>query len=239
MINQAFVLTAGLGTRMRPLTATRPKPLVELAGKSLVDHALDRLAEAGVETAVVNVHYLADQVIAHLEGREQPRILISDERDALLDTGGGAVKARSLLAERPFFMVNTDAVWVEGASPTLTRLGHQFDERRMDCLLLLAGVVNALGYDGVGDFFMDENGYLERRGPERPVVPFVFAGVSVVHPRVFDKAPDGAFSMNRIWDRALEAGRCFGLRHDGLWMHVGSPEALAAAEAAVSGRVRP
>ncbi|NND50231.1 MAG: nucleotidyltransferase family protein, partial [Rhizobiales bacterium] len=198
---------------------------------------LDRLANAGVVTAAVNVHYLADQLISHLSHRDRPATIICDERDALLDTGGGAMGALGVIGERPFFTVNTDSVWVEGARPALATLAQHFDPVRMDCVMLLASVVTTIGYDGPGDFSMDETGLIERRA-ERPAVPFVYTGVSIVHPRLFEGAPDGAFSMNLLWDRALEAGRCFGVRHDGMWMHVGTPEALAAAEVAMSVNAR-
>ncbi len=232
-IDAAFVLAAGLGTRMRPLSISRPKPLIGLAGKALIDHVLDRLADAGVVTAAVNVHYLADQLISHLSRRDRPATIICDERDALLDTGGGAMGALGVIGERPFYAVNTDSVWVEGPRPALATLARHFDPARMDCVMLLASVVTTIGYDGPGDFSMDETGLVERR-LERTAVPFVYTGVSIVHPRLFEGAPDGAFSMNLLWDRALEAGRCFGVRHDGMWMHVGTPEALAAAEVAMS-----
>lgn len=236
-IDAAFVLAAGLGTRMHPLSLSRPKPLIGLAGKVLIDHVLDRLADVGVDAAAVNVHYLADQLISHLEHREHPRIIICDERDGLLDTGGGALNALGQIGERPFFTVNTDSIWVEGARPALTMLSESFEPERMDCLMLLASVVTTIGYDGPGDFSMDETGLVERRA-ERPAVPFVYTGVSIVHPRLFNAAPEGAFSMNLLWDRALEAGRCFGVRHGGIWMHVGTPEALASAEVAMSGSAR-
>jgi MurNAc alpha-1-phosphate uridylyltransferase len=235
-IDSAFVLAAGLGARMRPLTLNRPKPLVELCGKALIDHVLDRLAEAGVETAAVNVHHFADRLSRHLAGRHRPRIVICDERDGLLDTGGGAANAMEAIGERPFFTANSDSVWIEGARPALPRLAERFNPERMDCLMLLASVVTAVGYDGAGDFSMDETGLLERRG-EQPAVPFVYTGVAIVHPRLFDDAPEGAFSMNLLWDRALETGRLYGMRHDGVWMHVGTPDALADAEIALRGRV--
>ena len=235
-IDAAFVLAAGLGTRMRPLSAHRPKPLIELAGRALIDHMLDRLMFAGVSKAVVNVHHLADLVERHLATRTAPQILISDERAQLLDTGGGALRALSMLGERPFYMANSDSVWAEGASPALDLLAARFDPDRMDCLMLLASVVSSVGFDGPGDFSMDDTGQLVRRG-ERPAVPFVYTGVSIVHPRLFTGAPDGPFSMNLLWDRALEAERCFGVRHEGIWMHVGTPDALADAEVAMSGRL--
>lgn len=237
-ITSAFVLAAGLGTRMQPLTLSRPKPLIELDGRPLLDHVLDRLDDAGVTSAVVNVHYLADQIEAHLNGRRSPAIVISDERDALLDTGGGVKKALDGLGSEPFYTFNSDAIWVEGYGSTLCRMADRFDPEAMDCLMLVAACVETIGYTGRGDFMMEEDGRLARRG-EQPVAPFVFAGVCIVHPRLFDGAPDGKFSMNLLWDRAIEAERLFGLRHDGLWMHVGTPDSLAEAEATLTGRQLP
>jgi MurNAc alpha-1-phosphate uridylyltransferase len=231
-MHTAMVLAAGLGLRMRPLTDNTPKPLVEVGGKALIDHALDRLAEAGVETAVVNVHHLADQVEAHLKGRHTPKIVISDERDALLDTGGGVVKALPLLGNQPFFHVNADTLWVDGVKPSLPRLAQTFDAGSMDALLLVAPTIGSVGYSGRGDFAMMADGRLRRRG-EREVVPFVYAGAAMLAPAMFDGAPAGAFSLNRLFDRAIENGRLYGLRLDGVWMHVGTPEAIAAAERAI------
>ncbi len=225
----AMVLAAGLGTRMRPLTDTVPKPLVELSGKPLIDHVLDRLAAAGVEKAVVNIHYLADQIEAHLADRERPEIVVSDERDEILDTGGGVARALGLLGKESFFVHNSDSVWVEGVSPALESMIARWDGDVMDALLLLAPVQGALGYEGAGDFTMAEQGLLARRGAGE-VAPFVFAGVSIVHPLLFEGAPDGAFSLNRLWDRSIGKGRLFGIRHDGVWMHIGTPDALAEAE---------
>lgn len=230
----AMVLAAGLGTRMRPANDAVPKPLVQLAGRALIDHVLDRLAAAGVKRAVVNLHYMADKLETHLAGRKAPAIVFSDERDAILDTGGGVARALPLLAAEHFFIHNADSVWVEGAAPTLERMAAQWDPERMDALLLLAPVQNAVGYAGPGDFAMDARGRLARRG-EHEVVPFAFAGVSIAHRRLLEGFPDNAFSLNRLWDRALEAGRLFGIRHDGIWMHVGTPEALARAEAVLGG----
>jgi MurNAc alpha-1-phosphate uridylyltransferase len=228
-----MVLAAGLGTRMRPLTDTIPKPLVRVAGVPLLDHVLDRLADVGVETAVVNVHYFANQIEAHLKGRTRPRIEISDERSELLDTGGGVVKALERLGDAPFFHVNSDTIWIEGVQPNLARLAAGFDPAVMDVLLLLAPTTGSIGYDGRGDFAMGPDGRLTRR-PERGVVPFVYAGVAILSPGLFADAPPGPFSLNRIFDRAMEAGRLHGLRLDGTWMHVGTPESVAAAEAAIS-----
>jgi MurNAc alpha-1-phosphate uridylyltransferase len=232
MIDRAMVLAAGLGKRMRPLTDTLPKPLVPVAGKALIDHVLDKLADAGVTQAVVNVHHRADQIEAHVKGRARPRIVISDERGELLDTGGGIVKALPHLGDAPFFHMNSDTVWIEGVTPNLTRLAAQFDAARMDILLLLASTATSIGYDGRGDFNMAPDGRLSRR-PERQVAPFVYAGAAILNPAIFGDAPAGAFSLNRLFDRAADAGRLHGLRLDGTWMHVGTPEAIKAAEAAI------
>lgn len=233
---RAMVLAAGLGTRMRPLTDRMPKPLVRVAGAALIDHVLDRLADAGVETAVVNVHHFADQVEAHLADRRRPRIVISDERAALLDTGGGVVKALARLGTEPFFHVNSDTIWIEGVRPNLTRLAEGFDPAAMDVLLLLAPAAGSIGYEGRGDFAMGPDGRLSRR-PERGVVPFVYAGVAILAPALFADAPGGPFSLNLLFDRAMAAGRLHGLRLDGTWMHVGTPAAIAAAEAAIAASV--
>jgi N-acetyl-alpha-D-muramate 1-phosphate uridylyltransferase len=226
----AMVLAAGLGTRMRPLTETRPKPLVEVCGQALIDHVLDRLAQAGVERAVVNLHHHADQLDAHLGRRQRPKIEISDERDTLLDSGGGIRKALPLLGSDPFFSINSDTIWIEGLHPNLRRLGNAFDAETMDALLLLAPTASSVGYDGRGDFLLDGAGRLQRR-PERDVSPFVYAGAAVLSPRLFRDAPEGAFSLNRLFDAAIAEERLFGLRMEGLWMHVGTPEAIAEAEA--------
>ncbi|MEZ5898108.1 MAG: nucleotidyltransferase family protein [Hyphomicrobiaceae bacterium] len=225
----AFVLAAGLGTRMRPLTNDIPKPLVKLDGKPLIDHALDRLAAAGVTRAIVNVHHHADQLEAHLAKRKRPQIIISDERGLLLETGGGIAHALPLLGTDAFIIHNSDSVWIEGPGSNLERLLNAWDETRMDSLLLLAPATTSLGYEGRGDFFMDSNGRLTRRSGAL-VAPFVFAGVSVAHPRLLDGAPKGKFSLNMPWDTAIERGRLFGVRMEGTWMHVGDPKALKAAE---------
>jgi MurNAc alpha-1-phosphate uridylyltransferase len=230
--SRAMVLAAGLGKRMRPLTTTTPKPLIEIAGKPLLDHMLDRLAEAGIEEAVVNVHYLAELIETHLRRRRSkvPRIVISDERARLLETGGGVKKALPRLGEAPFLVVNTDDVWAEGPRPNLRRLIDYWDEKRMGVLLLLAPTATSFGYEGPGDFAMDAHGRLRRRR-EREVCPFVFAGVSIVDPSLFAATPDGPFSMNLIFDKAAAGGRLFGLRLDGIWMHVGTPSAVAGTDA--------
>lgn len=228
-VTTAMVLAAGLGTRMRPLTDAMPKPLVPLKGKPLLDHVLDRLAEGGITRAVVNVHYLADQIEAHVAGRTRPAITISDERGLLLDTGGGVTRALPLLGDAPFLIHNSDSVWVEGVGSNIARLIRAFDPDRMDSLLLLALGAESLGYDGHGDFVMASDGILQRRVEGRET-PFVFAGVSIAHPRLFQDAPEGAFSLNALWDRAMARGRLFGLRLEGTWMHIGTPDAVHDAE---------
>ena len=225
----AMVLAGGFGKRMLPLTQDKPKPMVVLKGRPLVDHVLDRLAAAGVARAVVNVHYCADKLEAHVKHRARPEIVISDERQQLLDTGGGVVRALPMLGAEPFLIHNSDSVWIESVGSNLERLFAAWDPDAMDSLMLLATAATSLGYDGPGDFVMDKDGRLSRRG-EREMAPFVFAGVSIAHPRMFEGAPEGPFSMNRLWDRAIDSGRLYGIRLDGLWMHVGTPEALNEAE---------
>jgi len=228
-----MVLAAGLGTRMRPLTDTLPKPLVAVAGRPLIDHVLDRLATAGIEQAVVNVHYRADQIERHLAARRPPpRIAISDEREEMLGTGGGVVKALPLLGTAPFLHINSDTIWIDGAQPNLERLVQAFDPAAMDALLLLAPTAGSIGYDGRGDFTMTPDGQLARRR-EAQVAPFVYAGAALLSPALFRDAPAGAFALTTLFDRAAESGRLHGLRLDGVWMHVGTPEAVAAAEAAI------
>jgi N-acetyl-alpha-D-muramate 1-phosphate uridylyltransferase len=233
MPNRAIVLAAGLGTRMRPYNGHVPKPLVEIGGKSLIDYSLDRLADAGVERAVVNVHHLADALERHLAMRQRPQIVISDERGALLGTGGGIAKALPQLGEAPFFLVNSDTVWLDGVKPNFKRLAEAFDPDTMDALLLLAPTTDSIGYAGRGDFAMLPDGRLRRRR-ENEVVPFVYAGAAILSPALFAAAPAGAFPLTSLFDRANESGRLFGLRLEGVWMHVGTPEAVAAAEAALA-----
>lgn len=225
----AFVLAAGLGNRMRPLTDDKPKPMVPLAGRPLIDHVLDRLAAAGITRAVVNVHYKAEVLLAHLSSREAPRIAVSDERAELLETGGGVVKARALIGDAPFLVHNSDTVWLEHGVANLDRLIGAWDRLRMDSLLLLAERTRSIGYDGAGDFELAADGRVSRR-QKGQATPFVFAGVSIAHPRLIEGAPAGAFSLNLLWDRAIAAGRLYGVVLDGLWMHVGTPEALVEAE---------
>jgi len=226
---RAMVLAAGLGLRMRPLTERMPKPLVRVAGSPLLDHVLDKLAGAGVSEAVVNVHYLPDQIIDHVAERAQPRVIISDERDAVLGTGGGVVKALPLLGNAPFFHLNADTMWIDGVQPNLARLAEAFDPVHMDILLLMAPTANSIGYGGRGDYAMLPDGALRKRR-EHQVVPFVYAGAAIMSPSLFADAPAGEFSLTRIFDRAGEQGRLFGLRLDGVWMHVGTPDAVSAAE---------
>ena len=230
----AMVMAAGLGKRMRPLTATRPKPLIEVAGKPLIDHVLDRLRAAGVEQVVVNVHYLADALEAHLAARADGLgVTISDERGLLLETGGGLVQAAPMIAEDTFLVVNSDNYWIDGPADSLRLLASHWDEARMDALLLLIPHARASNNNGVGDFHMDSLGRLRRRGPGR-VAPFVFTGIQIVSKRLLRDAPEGAFSTNIFWDRAMEEGRCFGAVHQGLWFDVGSPPAITATEAALA-----
>lgn len=231
---RAMVLAAGLGKRMRPITATTPKPLVEVAGKALIDHGLERLRAAGVETAIVNVHWLADLVEVHVGKCAVPKIEFSDEREALLETGGGIVKALPRLGEAPFYLINSDSFWIEGSRPNLDVLAEAWDETKMDALLLLAPTVGSIGYDGPGDFQMDDTGLLSRRD-ERRITPFVYSGAAILSPRLFAGAPQGeAFSLNLLFDRALEAGRLYGQRLSGIWLHVGTPRAIREAEAAIA-----
>lgn len=226
---RAMVMAAGLGTRMRPLTSDRPKPLVKVAGKTLIDHTLDRLVAAGVTLAVVNVHYKADMVKEHLAKRRDIEIVFSEESDALLGTGGGVVKALPQLGSDPFFVVNSDTVWVENVGHALDRMIARWDGDKMDALLLLASMVTALGFEGPGDFNMDSMGHITRVAEGR-LTPFAYPGVQIVHPRLFDPAPMGSFSTNRVWDIAIEKERLFGIRLDGVWIHVGTPQAVKEAE---------
>ncbi len=228
---KAMVLAAGLGLRMRPLTERMPKPLVPVAGRALLDHVLDKLGDAGVSEAIVNVHYLPDQIIDHVAARAKPRVTISDERNQVLGTGGGVVKALPLLGQAPFFLVNADTMWIDGVRPNLARLAETFDPARMDILLLMAPTTSSIGYDGSGDYAMLADGALRKRR-EHQVVPFVYAGAAIMSPALFANAPKGEFSLTRMFDSANEQERLFGLRLDGVWMHVGTPDAVQAAEEA-------
>jgi MurNAc alpha-1-phosphate uridylyltransferase len=227
----AMVLAAGLGKRMRPLTATRPKPLVEVAGQTLLDHALDRVRAAGIGRAVVNVHYLADALEAHLKRRGHGlEILVSDERARLLETGGGIVRALPLIGDDPFLVVNSDNLWVDGPVDSIRALAARFDDDAMDALLLLVPLARAHCHQGRGDFHMDGLGRLTRRRPMR-MAPFVFTGVQILSPRLFAGVAEEPFSLNLLWDRAIAAGRAFGIAHNGLWFDVGTPGAVKRAEA--------
>jgi N-acetyl-alpha-D-muramate 1-phosphate uridylyltransferase len=227
-----MVLAAGLGTRMRPFTGQIPKPLVRVGGKALLDYSLDRLAEQRVERAVVNVHHMADQIERHLASRTSPPIAISDERSELLGTAGGVIKALPQLGDDPFYHVNSDTIWIDGVTPNLARLAAGFDAAAMDALLLLAPSTSSIGYAGRGDFFMAADGRLARRG-EREIVPFVYAGAAILTPAFLAGVAPGPSSMSPLFDRSAAAGRLFGLRLEGIWMHVGTPEAVKAAEAAI------
>lgn len=228
----AMVMAAGLGKRMRPLTATRPKPLIAVAGRALIDHCLDRLQAAGVARAVINVHYLAGALEAHLKNRPKGiEITISDERETLLETGGGLKRALPLIDADPFLVVNSDNLWVDGPVDTLRLLASGWDEARMDALLLLVPLARANCHGGRGDFHMSAAGALRRRKPNG-VAPFVYTGIQMLSKRLFAGAlPDGPFSTNLLWDRAIAAGRCFGAVHQGLWFDIGRPENIAKAEA--------
>lgn len=225
----AIYLAAGLGERLRPLTSSRPKSLVQVAGRPLIDHALDNLTGAGVEKVVINLHYRGEMIRAHLRGRHLPEIIFSDETELLLGTGGGVVKALPLLGDAPFLVHNCDSFWRDGAADTLRRLAQMFDAARMDALLMITPLANAVGFEGHGDYFMGNDGTL-RRNVAGAGAPFVYCGVQICHKRLFADAPQGAFSTVHLWDRAERARRLFGLVHDAPWFHVGTPEALATAE---------
>lgn len=227
-IRRGMVLAAGLGLRMRPITDKTPKPLIAVAGRSLLDRVIDRLEAAGVGKVVVNAHYMADKVVKHLKKRKTPKIRVSVEEERL-ETGGGVAKALPLLGKRPFFVVNGDVLWFDGPYPALTAMMAAWDDSHMDALLLLHPTNEAYGYEGDGDFVMDSVGRLTRR-PERRIAPLLFAGVQILHPRLFDGAGDGAYSLNVLYDRAIEGGRLFGHLHDGTWFHVGRPRDLDVVE---------
>jgi MurNAc alpha-1-phosphate uridylyltransferase len=229
-IERAMIMAAGLGTRMRPLTEDRPKPLVTVAGKALIDHDLDRLVAAGVKLAVVNLHYKAEMLRDHLRTRRDIEIRYSDETGGLLGTGGGVAQALPLFEGQPFFILNSDSIWVEGVSSALGRMIQMWDPANMDGLLLMASMVTAMGYEGRGDFVLDPHGHVMRPG-ENALTPFAYPGVQIVHPRLFDNAPAGEFSTNLLWNRAIAARRLYGTRLDGVWIHVGTPQARDEAEA--------
>jgi MurNAc alpha-1-phosphate uridylyltransferase len=224
----AMVLAAGLGTRLRPITDRLPKPLVEIAGRTLLDRAIDRLVDAKVERVVVNLHYKADMIARHLATRRDVEVRLSHE-EILLETGGGIAHALPLLDE-VFYVVNSDVLWLDGKMPALARLAGEFDPAQHDAVLLMQRTTSAVGYEGAGDFMLDPLGNLRRRS-EREVAPHLFAGVEILHRRLFDGAPGGAYSLNPLWDKAIAAGRAKGLVHDGEWFHVGTPAGLAITEA--------
>ena len=226
---RAMILAAGLGTRMAHLTTEKPKPLVELKGKALIDYAIDRLVQNGVNFIAVNVHYKADMLVAHLKKRKDVEIRICDETDTILDTGGGIARALPLFDGEPFFTHNSDSLWVEGMGSALKRMKARWKSDTMDALMLLAPCATAIGFDGRGDFEMDSLGALNRRD-EMKLAPFVWTGLQIVHPRLFDGAPKGRFSINPLWDKAIDKGRLFGIRLDGVWIHVGTPQGLEEAE---------
>jgi MurNAc alpha-1-phosphate uridylyltransferase len=230
-VRGAMVLAAGLGLRMRPLTETVPKPLLGVGGRTMLDRVLDHLEEVGIARPVVNTHWLGESIHRHLAGRAG--VVFSDESE-LLDTGGGVAKALPLLGANPFFVCNADIIWEDGTSPALARLAAAWDDAAMDCLLLVHPTGRAFGYDGCGDFFLDADHRLRRRADAK-TAPFLFTGVQMLHPRLFDSAPAGRFSLNLLYDRAATSGRLFGLVHDGDWYHVGTPAALAAAETLLGG----
>ena len=226
---RAMVLAAGLGLRMRPLTEQVPKPLVNVAGRPLISPLLDALAAIGVEDAVINIHYLADQMRIFASGVNSPKITISDETTKLLDSGGGVKKALRHLGDDAFFVLNADSFWLDGPRSNLIRLAEAWNPETMDAILLIASGAQITGYTGTGDFLMDSDGNLSRR-PERFVSPFVYAGVAIMKPELFSDTPDGPFSLNVIFDRVIQARRFFGLRLDGEWLHVGTPDAIVEAQ---------
>jgi MurNAc alpha-1-phosphate uridylyltransferase len=229
----AMIMAAGLGKRMRPLTATRPKPLIEVNGKALLDHVLEKLHAAGVRKVVVNVHYLADALEAHLASRAHGLdVVISDERNLLLETGGGLVQAEPLIDADPFLSLTSDNLWVDGPADTLRLLASHWDDAKMDALLLLVPLARALNHKGMGDFHMGRTGRLRRRQRSH-VAPFVFTGIQMLSKRLLRDAPHGPFSTNILWDRAIEEGRCFGAVHQGLWFDVGTPASIPLTEAAL------
>ncbi|WP_368744750.1 nucleotidyltransferase family protein [Desertibaculum subflavum] len=230
--NTAMVLAAGLGLRMRPLTLDLPKAMVEVKGRSLIDRALDRLKAAGIAKVVVNLHHKGNTLKRHLAERNDIEIAFSDETELLLETGGGVARALPLLGSGPFFVVNSDVIWLDAQGDSLHALAAAWDDAAMDALLLMHPTVMAVGYSGMGDFDMAADGRLTRR-EQRHVAPFLFTGIQLLHPRLFDDAPPGPFSLNRLYDKAAESGRLFGLRHQGIWMDVGTPAGLKAAEAAL------
>ncbi len=234
-INYAMILAAGLGTRMRPLTDNSPKPLIEVEGKAMLDYVLDALDEAGIGHVVINTHYLADMINAHVASRVQPHITLSDERDLLMDSGGGVKKALPHLGTQPFLTLNSDAIWLDGHRSNISRLIDAWDADKMDILLLLASTSQAIGWGDKGDFVMDQHGALTRPTPHS-ITPFAYSGVAIFKPELFADMPD-IFSLNLLFNRAIEAKKLFGLRLEGIWMHVGTPEAVEEAAAVIRKRI--
>ena len=231
----AMLMAAGLGKRMRPLTATTPKPLVRVGGQPLIDRALDRLQDAGIERALVNVHYLADSIEAHIGGRTSPKISFSDEREQLLETGGGMVKARDAgQLPDPFFACNADSIWLDGPRNAFVDLSQRWDPEVMDALLLVVPHARAFNFDGSGDFYKDGNGQLTRKLAGR-IAPFIYTGIQIVSHRLMRDAPEGKFSTNILWDRAIGEGRLYGLAFTGLWYEVGTPHHIRPTEEALRG----
>lgn len=226
-------MAAGIGKRMRPLTASQPKPMVRVAGVPLIDHALDRMAQAGIRHAVVNVHYLADALEAHLVARTAPKVTISDEREELLETGGAMIKAQSLLPD-PFFCLNSDNIWLDGPRNIFADLSAHWDPDRMDALLMVVPHRNAKNFNGLGDFYLGADARISRRRSQR-LAPFIYSGVQLVSHRLLRDAPEGKFSTNILWDRAIEEGRLYGVAFTGTWFEVGTPEAIAPTEAFLLG----
>jgi MurNAc alpha-1-phosphate uridylyltransferase len=229
-ITAAMIMGAGLGSRMRPLTDDRPKPLVMVGGRTLIDHSIDRLAAAGVARIVVNLHYKSEMLRAHLAKRRDVEIIFSDETEMLLDTGGGVVKALHHFRDAPFFVLNSDSIWVEGPAAALPAMMEHWDPARMDGLLLLADMQTAMGYEGMGDFVLKAQGHVAR-ARDHGGAAYAYPGVQIVHPRLFNGAPRGPFSTNLMWDEAIAKDRLFGTVLDGVWIHVGTPGARDEAEA--------
>ena len=230
-IKTAMVLAAGIGSRMRPLTADRPKALVTVGGKALIDHVLDRLAEAGVETAVVNIHHFADQMTDHLSRRLHPRVYIVDERAGLLDSGGGIRNALPLLGEDPFFVANIDSLWIDGGDPPLEAMKAAWDPAKMDLLVLLVEKGRGIGFEGPRGFFLDADGHITHSADDARPAPYANVGFQIMKPQILDGSPDGAFSILPVWWRLQDEGRIYGVAMDAFWMHVGDPQAREAAEA--------
>ena len=228
-ITSAMILSAGLGTRMLHLTKKVPKPLVKVNGMALIDHVITRLEEGGIKQIVVNLHYLGKQIEGHLTKRKHPKISFSWERDILLETGGGIKLALPKLGGSPFWVVNSDSIWLNGPTQMMMRMEQIWDQSKMDVLLLLHSTVNSYGYEGRADFNLDTEGKASRRN-EREVSPWLFTGIQIIHPRVFNRAPENPFSLNIIYDQAIKTGKLFGVVHDGEWFHVGTPEGQKEAE---------